>query len=79
MTPGLTRLATKILGPCTLVQAAIPEIIGKVPNEYHHQNIQLFHNNAKHIVNILTTAPGLNPVMSEATMYTMVSLLEYCT
>ena len=72
VTPGLARLATKILGPNTLVQAAIPDIITKVPMEYHQQNIRLFHANAKCIVDILGPVSGLEPIMPQATMYCMV-------
>jgi tyrosine aminotransferase len=72
VTPGLARLATKILGPNTLVQAAIPDIVAKVPAEYHQQNARLFHANARHIVTILGPVPGLEPVMPQATMYCMV-------
>lgn len=73
VTPGLTRLATKILGPCTLVQAAIPHILSKVPTDYHQQNLRLFQANASHIVTILRGALGLKPIMPQATMYCMVS------
>ena len=73
VTPGLERLATKLLGPNTLVQAAMPDIITKVPMEYHQQNIRLFHANAKHIVDILGPVAGLEPVIPQATMYCMVS------
>ena len=72
MIPGLARLATKVLGPSTLVQAAIPDIISKVPEDYHQKNLSLFHRNALHIMEILGPAPGLFPVMPRAAMYHMV-------
>lgn len=72
VTPGLKRLATKILGPNTLVQAAIPDIVTKVPMEYHQKNLRLFHSNATHIVTALSAAHGLTPIMPKATMYCMV-------
>ena len=73
VTPGLTRLATKILGPCTLIQAAIPEIVREVPEDYHQRNLALFKANATHVMRILGPAPGLTPVMPRAAMYIMVS------
>ena len=73
VTPGLGRLAMKLLGPNTLVQAAIPDIVSKVPAEYHQKNRELFHANARHILETLSKAPGLKPVMPKATMYFMVS------
>ena len=73
VTPGLTRLATKILGPCTLIQAAIPEIVREVPEDYHQRNLTLFKANATHVMRILGPAPGLTPVMPRAAMYIMVS------
>ena len=76
VTPGVKRLATKILGPCTLVQAAIPDIVTKIPDDYHQQNLRLFHANATHIYNILTPAPGLVPIRPRATMYCMVGIVD---
>lgn len=73
--PGLYRLATKVLGPSTLVQAAIPDILSSVPEEYHTQNVSLFHRNAQAVTRILSSAPGVRPVMPSATMYIMVSIL----
>ena len=36
------NLAMKILGPCTLVQAALPDMLEKTPKEFHQQNIAVF-------------------------------------
>ena len=43
-----------------------------VPAEYHWQNKEMLYNNATHVYSIIGSAPGLVPVMSAATMYSMV-------
>ena len=35
----------KILGPCTLVQAALPDMLEKTPKEFHQRNIAVFEVN----------------------------------
>ena len=74
--PGLARLARKLLGPCTLVQAALPQLF-TTPQEYHDRNIAIIHRNAKLVYEELQKAPGLNPVMPAGAMYMMVSLIAY--
>ena len=69
--PGLTRLAMKLLGPCTLIQAAIPEMM-KIPTSYHKKNLALFEENAKLCYEGLKSARGLAPVMPAGAMYMMV-------
>ena len=39
---GLGNLAMKILGPSTIVQAAIPDIFNNVPQDFHERNIKVF-------------------------------------
>ena len=38
---GLSNMVMKTLGPCTVVQAAVPGIIQNVPAEYHERNISI--------------------------------------
>ncbi len=72
ITPGLRRLAMKILGPCTLIQAALPDIFKNVPASFFQTNMEFFENNAKKCFEELSTVPGLRPVMPSGTMYMMV-------
>ncbi len=71
VTPGLARLARKLLGPCTLVQAALSDIFS-APSSYHDHNIAVIHRNAKLVHEELQKAPGLTPVMPAGAMYMMV-------
>ena len=72
ITPGLFRLAMKILGPCGLVQAAIPEFF-KVPQSYHQRNMCVVEENAKMCYRGLSKALGLKAVMPRGAMYMMAS------
>jgi len=71
VTPGLYRLAMKLLGPCTLIQAAVPDWM-KIPASYHESNITKFEENAKLCLKGLENAPGLRPIMPAGAMYMMV-------
>lgn len=73
VTPGLYRLAMKLLGPCTLIQAAVPDWM-KIPASYHESNITKFEENAKLCLKGLENAPGLRPIMPAGAMYMMVRL-----
>lgn len=73
VTPGLRRLAMKLLGPCTLVQAALPHIFDHTPQSYHDGNMRIVQRNAELVYEGLSKAPGLTPVMPAGSMYMMVS------
>lgn len=76
--PGLSRLAMKLLGPCTLVQAALPRILRDTPQEYHDRNMGVVQRNAELVYDGLKDVPGLNPVMPAGAMYMMVSGVGGC-
>ena len=73
---ALPRLSMKVLGPNTLVQTALPDILRNVPQEYYQKNLELYHSNATICCEELKAAPGLNPIMPKATMYIMVGALS---
>jgi tyrosine aminotransferase len=64
----------KILGPCTVIQAALPAIFDKVPHSFHEKNIEVFRRNAELIYKGLSQVPGLNPIMPAGAMYIMVGI-----
>lgn len=70
--PGLSRLAMKLLGPCTLIQAALPHIFKNTPQSYHDRNMLLIQRNAELVYEGLQRAPGLTPIMPSGSMYMMV-------
>jgi len=63
----------KLLGPCTLIQAAVPDMM-KIPASYHESNLIKFEENAKLCFKGLENAPGLRPIMPAGAMYMMVRL-----
>ena len=72
VTPGLAQLARRLLGPCSIVQAALPHIF-KIPQAYHDRNIAVVHHNAMLVYQELQKAPGISPIMPRGAMYMMVS------
>ena len=70
--PGLTRLAMKLLGPCTLVQAGLSHTYQNTPQEYHDRNMRIIQRNAILVYEGLMKAPGITPVMPAGSMYMMV-------
>lgn len=71
---GLVSLSQRILGPNTLVQAAIPEILEKVPPKFYDDAIQVVQTNAVSCYEALRNCPGLTPVMPCGAMYMMVKI-----
>ena len=74
VTPGLARLAMKLLGPCTFNQAALPYIFENVPESYHQRSMDIFERNAILCCEMLKDVPGISPVMPAGAMYMMVSV-----
>ena len=73
VTPGLARLAMKLLGPCTFNQAALPYIFENVPESYHQRSMDIFERNATVCCEMLKDVPGISPIMPAGAMYMMVS------
>ena len=76
VTPGLGRLAMKLLGPCTFSQAAIPHIFENVPRSYLQRNMEVFEKNAKVCYQMLKDVPGISPIMPAGAMYMMVGYIN---
>ena len=72
VTPGVKRLAMKILGPNTLVQAALPDMLRNTPPSFFQRNLRILEESAKLCYSGLKDVPGLHPVMPAASMYMMV-------
>ena len=73
VTPGLARLAMKLLGPCTFNQAALPYIFENVPESYHQHSMDIFERNGTLCCEMLKDVPGISPIMPAGAMYMMVS------
>ncbi|KAJ1967578.1 hypothetical protein IWQ62_001770 [Dispira parvispora] len=71
---GLFALSTLILGPNTLIQAAIPDIFANVPSSFLQDTITTLSEHARVCQQRLAQIPGLKVVMPQGAMYMMVGL-----
>ncbi|XP_070575350.1 tyrosine aminotransferase-like [Ptychodera flava] len=71
---GLLRLSQRILGPNTLVQAAMKNILEETPQHFFDKTIEVVKNNAHHCYNRIKDIPGLTPVMPRGAMYMMIGI-----
>ncbi|KAL3983278.1 tyrosine aminotransferase [Acanthocheilonema viteae] len=73
---GLTALAQKIVGPCVLIQGALPHILQSTNASFFQQVNNTIQRNASIIYESLREVPGLQPLMPNGTMYMMVAIDE---
>lgn len=71
---GLQSLSQRILGPNTVVQAALPDILKNIPEEFFHSTLQYIQKNAEQFYRRFCKIPGLKPVMPQGAMYMMVGI-----
>ncbi|XP_076448887.1 tyrosine aminotransferase-like [Babylonia areolata] len=71
---GLMRLSQRILGPNTLVQAALPDIFANTPQDFFQSTLQYIKKNAERFYQRFCEIPGLKPVMPQGAMYMMVGI-----
>ena len=64
-----------MVGPNTIIQAAIPDILNKTPQSWHDEQNQKLASAAEQFFEGLLVAPGLRPIMPSGAMYMMVSLV----
>jgi tyrosine aminotransferase len=69
---GIIALSQKIVGPCALVQGALPGILRDTPSEFFANIKQLLAANATTVYDILSRVPGLRPLKPQGAMYMMV-------
>jgi len=69
---GLFKLSQRILGPCTLVQAALPAILTKTPDTFHKDTLRKLEDAAGATFDKLNQIEGITPVRPDAAMYMMV-------
>eukprot|EP00106_Octopus_bimaculoides_P006514 XP_014773956.1 PREDICTED: tyrosine aminotransferase-like [Octopus bimaculoides] len=68
---GLLNLSQKILGPCTLVQGALPNILKNTEKSFFDSIITIVEENAKFCYESFLRIPGLKPVMPQGALYMM--------
>ncbi|XP_068621400.1 tyrosine aminotransferase [Battus philenor] len=71
---GLANLATRILGPSTLIQRALPLILKYTPQSFFDDVVLFIENQAKIAYDELILAPGLRPIMPQGAMYMMIEI-----
>ncbi|XP_060693868.1 tyrosine aminotransferase [Hemiscyllium ocellatum] len=71
---GLVSLSQRILGPCTIVQGALENILNKTPEEFYDGTISFLKSNADLCFDALSMVPGLQPIRPCGAMYLMVGI-----
>uniref|UniRef100_A0A0N4ZB32 Tyrosine aminotransferase n=1 Tax=Parastrongyloides trichosuri TaxID=131310 RepID=A0A0N4ZB32_PARTI len=71
---GMISLTQKIVGPCALMQGALPKILKETPQSYFEESRKIIELNAKLFFNAFSEIPGLKPIMSNGAMYMMVKI-----
>ncbi|GMT05858.1 hypothetical protein PENTCL1PPCAC_28032 [Pristionchus entomophagus] len=71
---GMIALSQKIVGPCALVQGALPSILRDTPQSFFDNVKDVLSANASVVYNSLRMVPGLHPVRPSGAMYMMVGI-----
>lgn len=69
---GLNRLTQRLMGPNSLVQGALPDILTRIPETFYTETMDFIHKNAKLCYDRLKLVNGLRPYMPQGSMYFMV-------
>lgn len=71
---GLLSLSQRILGPNSLVQAAVPDILTKTPQKFFDDTVGYVESNAELFYSKISKIPGLRPVKPNGAMYMMIGI-----
>lgn len=76
--PGLRKalvsLSQRILGPNSVTQGALEQILNKTPKDFYESTRQTVKHHAEILYNVFLGCPGLKPVMPQGAMYMMVGI-----
>lgn len=75
---GLQSLSQRIIGSNTIVQGALPTILGSTPKSFFDDTLRQIQDNAKLCYTAISATPGLRPVMPQGAMYMMVGVDMAC-
>ena len=67
-------LSTLTLGPTSVIQSIVPDLLEKTPDLYYKQVIAQLEDNVKVIKEHLSKTPGLHLIEPQGAMYVMVGL-----
>ncbi|KAL3095285.1 hypothetical protein niasHS_007384 [Heterodera schachtii] len=73
---GIVSLSQKIVGPCALIQGALPRILRDTPQSFFDNTKALLAKNSEIVYDILCQVPGLKPLRPQGAMYMMVGFDE---
>ena len=71
---GLFDLSTLIIGSCTLIQAALPEIFESTPESFYQRVNLILQENAKYLSEELGKIEGLKVIEPQGTMYMLIGI-----
>ncbi|CAG2232828.1 TAT [Mytilus edulis] len=71
---GLNSLSQRILGPNSLVQSALKDILKNTPKSFYAETLEYIEDNAKLFYKLISEIPGLKPVKPQGAMYMMVGI-----
>ncbi|KAI8064583.1 tyrosine aminotransferase [Gongronella butleri] len=71
---GLLNLSQVILGPNSLIQAALPDILNNTPSQFYQDTITQLEENTQLSMDAVSKIPGLKPVQPQGAMYMMVGI-----
>lgn len=71
---GLFDLSTLIIGSCTLIQSALPQIFTSTPESFYQNVNELLQSNAKYLSGELGKIEGLRVIEAQGTMYMLVGI-----
>lgn len=71
---GLFDLATLIIGSCTLIQSALPDIFSNTPEKFYKNTNNFLAGNAEFLVKKLKLIDGLKVIEPQGTLYMLVGV-----
>ncbi|KJH41346.1 tyrosine transaminase [Dictyocaulus viviparus] len=71
---GLVALSQKIVGPCSIIQGALPKILADTPAEYFEHNRSVISRNAGIVTKVLRGLTGVHCLDPHGAMYMMISI-----
>ena len=65
-------LSQRILGPNSIVQSALKDILTNIPKSFYRDTLQYIEENAKLFYELISEIKGLKPIKPQGAMYMMV-------
>ena len=72
MKKGLVSFSQRILGPNSIVQSALKDILTNIPKSFYRDTLQYIEENAKLFYELISEIKGLKPIKPQGAMYMMV-------